>query len=206
MIYQTFFAPSDLQNTHPKFIQTIRCRTHVYPGIALFWVITQPVMATSDHCSLRNNPQECSSHLLCGGSLKFNNIQTQQLNVSNGILLTSRWPFTSFDPPWLQLSVYVSHCSRPYFQSLSAGLQGLLLLFGFTVSSVPVRCLGIQGNWQINIGLLVGHGSDTARRLQSSDHSNQHTPFTKKKIYYIWQLRGTICFLIWQIIMTVTGL
>jgi len=38
---------------------------------ALFWVITQQVVVIRNcHYSLHNNPEECSSHLLYGRSLK----------------------------------------------------------------------------------------------------------------------------------------
>lgn len=139
----------------------------MHPGTALFWVVTQPVVATSYHYLLHNNPLESVLIYFAAEAWYhthiFNNIQEQHMNVSNEILLTSRKPCTSFDPHWLQTSVYVPKYTRPYVQSLSSGLQGLLLLIGFTVSSVQVGCLGIQGNWCINLGSFVGRGSDTAR-------------------------------------------
>jgi hypothetical protein len=37
---------------------------------ALFWVITQRVVVISYNYSLRKNPEERGSQLLCGGGLK----------------------------------------------------------------------------------------------------------------------------------------
>jgi hypothetical protein len=178
-IYQTFFAPSNLWNTHPKFRQQVAQHTWIWElrfyGLlhSQYWQLL-----TTTHCVITQSAvliyfaAEAWNHTHI-----FNNIQTQHLNVSTEILLTSCQPFTSFDPPWLQPSVYASHCSRPYIQLFSAGHQGLLLSMGFTVSSVWVRCLGI------------------AKWLQSSDHSNPtHSIYQNTNLLYLATDRHNVRF------------
>jgi hypothetical protein len=92
----------------------IRLRT------ALFWVITQRAVVISYQYWLRNNPEERSSQLLRGGSLKsllfdwsYNNMRNFLDTLSVVVLYHSNNPnFTSINDAFIQ-SPRLIFCAKP---------------------------------------------------------------------------------------------